>query len=70
MPQQVYFNIYNNFCFIICRQLLVRLAKELQEREIPSNDTTDEKSGADPVLIGTVNYDDETLPLKEKKSSQ
>ncbi|CAB3221536.1 unnamed protein product [Arctia plantaginis] len=55
---------------IIFQQLLVTLAKELQASEIPSNGVGNEEPGADdPVLMDTVNYDDETLPLQEKKSS-
>lgn len=49
------------------RQLFVRLAEELEKRDMPDTHDNHEKKGAEPILIGRVDYDDETLPLKDIK---
>ncbi|KAJ0180881.1 hypothetical protein K1T71_002966 [Dendrolimus kikuchii] len=51
----------------VFHKLFVRLAEELEQRELPSNDIGTEQKGAEPVLVGRVDYDDETLPLKDDK---
>uniref|UniRef100_A0A2A4K2D6 Innexin n=1 Tax=Heliothis virescens TaxID=7102 RepID=A0A2A4K2D6_HELVI len=53
----------------VFQQLFARLAEELGKREMPDNDDPDEKKGAEPILIGQINYDDETLPLKSDKKA-
>ncbi|XP_061717961.1 innexin inx7-like [Cydia pomonella] len=50
----------------VFRELFARLAEELEKRDMPYPQSGHEKKGAEPVLIGKVDYDDETLPLKEK----
>lgn len=49
-------------------QLYKSLAEELSKQEVPWKDDQDgEELGGEPVLINRVDYDDETLPLKETK---
>ncbi|XP_045452166.1 innexin inx7 [Melitaea cinxia] len=56
----------------VFQKLFDRLAEELEKREIPYDQDVTEKNGAEPVLLGRVDYADETLPLnqdsKEKSS--
>lgn len=47
------------------RQLFERLAEELQKRDMPFDQDGHEEKGAEPVLLGKVDYTDETLPLKD-----
>lgn len=49
----------------------MRLAEELEKREVPGDDQGNEEKGAEPVLLSRVDITDETLPLTtdEKKSS-
>lgn len=61
-----------NFFFNFSRQLFDRLAEEMEKREIPYEQDGTEKNGAEPVLLGRIDYADETLPLKpdsKEKSS-
>ncbi|XP_075989914.1 innexin 7 [Anticarsia gemmatalis] len=53
---------------MIFQELFDQLSSELKKREIPDSDAGNEKQGAEPVLIGKVDYDDETLPLNKKSS--
>ncbi|KAG6459704.1 hypothetical protein O3G_MSEX011559 [Manduca sexta] len=54
----------------VFQALFTRLAEELEKRELPFENEGTEKKGAEPVLVGRVDIDDETLPLKgDKKSS-
>lgn len=55
--------------FSICRQLFASLAEELEKREMPYDQSGHEDKGAEPVLVGRIDYDDETLPLKDEKKS-
>ncbi|XP_041973854.1 innexin inx7 [Aricia agestis] len=54
---------------IVFQQLFERLAEELEKRDMPYDQDGHEEKGAEPVLIGRVDYDDETLPLKDDKKS-
>ncbi|CAG4927617.1 unnamed protein product [Colias eurytheme] len=52
-------------------ELFRGVAEELEKRDMPYNDDNvdrNEEKGAEPVLLGKIDYDDETLPLKDKKS--
>lgn len=51
------------------RELFSRLADELAKRDMPFDQDGHEKTGAEPILVGRVDYDDETLPLKDDKKS-
>lgn len=52
------------------RQLYARVAEELEKRELPMDQDGHEEKGAEPILLGKIDYADETLPLKpEKKAS-
>ncbi|CAH0600867.1 unnamed protein product [Chrysodeixis includens] len=53
----------------VFQKLFKELSEELEKREVPDLDQTDSNAGAEPVFIGKVNYDDETLPLKDGKKS-
>lgn len=37
----------------------------MEKREIPYEQDGSEKNGSEPVLLGRVDYADETLPLKQ-----
>ncbi|XP_026501138.1 innexin inx7 [Vanessa tameamea] len=50
---------------IVFQQLFERLAEELQKRDMPFDQNGHEEKGAEPVLLGKVDYADETLPLKQ-----
>ncbi|KAG7303831.1 hypothetical protein JYU34_010732 [Plutella xylostella] len=56
----------NGFVF---QELFKRLAEELSTRDMPFDQDGHEESGATPVLVGRVDYDDETLPLKDAKKA-
>ncbi|XP_072935359.1 innexin inx7 [Epargyreus clarus] len=58
-----------NMKAIVFQELYARLAEELEKRELPFEQVGYEEKGAEPVLVGRLDYDDETLPLSEKKSS-
>ncbi|CAF4837910.1 unnamed protein product [Pieris macdunnoughi] len=51
-------------------ELFRSVAEELEKRDIPYNNKEDDnvEKGSEPVLLGKVDYDDETLPLKEKRT--
>ncbi|XP_045508582.1 innexin inx7 [Colias croceus] len=52
-------------------ELFRGVAEELEKRDMPYNDDNvdrNEEKGAEPVLLGKIDYDDETMPLKDKKS--
>lgn len=53
----------------VFQELFVQLSEELKKREIPDSALGNEKQGAEPVLVGRVDYDDETLPLRDAKKS-
>ncbi|CAG9575393.1 unnamed protein product [Danaus chrysippus] len=50
---------------IVFQQLFERLAEELQKRDMPFDQDGHEEKGAEPVLLGKVDYTDETLPFKD-----
>ncbi|XP_045760369.1 innexin inx7-like [Maniola jurtina] len=52
---------------IVFQQLFEHLAEELQKREVPYGQKGDEEKGAEPILLGKIDYDDETLPMKGSK---
>lgn len=50
------------------RALFTKLAEELEKREVAGNDVQGhQETGAEPILVSRVDYDDETLPLKDAK---
>lgn len=53
----------------VFQALFVRLAEELEKRELPYDDQGTEEKGAEPILVGKVDIDDETMPLKRDKKS-
>ncbi|XP_014359474.2 innexin inx7 [Papilio machaon] len=54
----------------VFQQLYARVAEELEKRELPMDQDGYEEKGAEPILLGKVDYADETMPLKpEKKAS-
>ncbi|KAI8429422.1 hypothetical protein MSG28_000063 [Choristoneura fumiferana] len=53
----------------VFRELFARLAEELEKRDMPYGHMGTEKKGAEPVLTSHVDYSDETLPLKDEKTS-
>ncbi|KAI5637323.1 innexin domain-containing protein [Phthorimaea operculella] len=53
----------------VFQELFVRLAEELEKRELPMDQDGHEKKGAEPVLLGKIDYNDETLPLTEEKKA-
>lgn len=58
-----------NMSGVVFHQLFVGLAEELEKREMPYDQAGHEEKGAEPVLVSRMDYDDETLPLKEEKKS-
>lgn len=55
---------------VVFKELFTRLAEELGRRDMPDNNVDDnEKKGAEPILLGHLSYDDETLPLKPEKKT-
>ncbi|CAG5034987.1 unnamed protein product [Parnassius apollo] len=53
----------------VFQELYMRLAEELEKRELPYEQSGHEEKGAEPILVGKVDYTDETLPLKDGKKS-
>ncbi|CAK1599315.1 unnamed protein product [Parnassius mnemosyne] len=53
----------------VFQELYMRLAEELEKRELPYEQNGHEEKGAEPILVGKVDYTDETLPLKDGKKS-
>lgn len=45
----------------------MKLAEELEKREVADGDQGHQEKGAEPVLVSRLDYDDETLPLKDDK---
>lgn len=39
----------------------------MEKREVAGDDQGNHETGAEPVLVSRVDYDDETLPLKDDK---
>ncbi|KAL0850612.1 hypothetical protein ABMA28_012371 [Loxostege sticticalis] len=58
-----------NMSGMVFQQLFVGLAEELEKRDMPYDQAGHEEKGAEPVLLGKIDYDDETLPLKDGKKS-
>ncbi|RVE55225.1 hypothetical protein evm_000123 [Chilo suppressalis] len=59
-----------NMKSVVFKQLFTALAEELEKKEVMLDYQGHEQKGAEPVLVGQVNFDDETLPLqKDKKAS-
>ncbi|CAH0747751.1 unnamed protein product [Diatraea saccharalis] len=59
-----------NMSGVVFKQLFMALSEELEKRELPMPQQGYEENGVDPVLIGSIDYNDETLPLhSEKKAS-
>ncbi|VVD01529.1 unnamed protein product [Leptidea sinapis] len=58
-----------NMKSVVFQDLFQKISEELEKRDMPTNDDNDDmEKGAEPILLGRVDYDDETLPLKDKTS--
>ncbi|XP_050663674.1 innexin inx7 [Leptidea sinapis] len=58
-----------NMKSVVFQDLFQKISEELENRDMPTNDDNDDmEKGAEPILLGRVDYDDETLPLKDKTS--
>ncbi|XP_049887980.1 innexin inx7 [Pectinophora gossypiella] len=53
----------------VFQELFIRLAEELEKRDMPFKQEGYEEKGAEPVLLSRMDYDDETLPLKDEKKA-
>ncbi|RVE55226.1 hypothetical protein evm_000124 [Chilo suppressalis] len=57
----------NNMKSVVFEQLFTALAEELGNKELMLDYQGREQKGAEPVLVGHVYFDDETLPLQQDK---